>query len=73
MKKKEKIEVKLAAKYGFGSAGLPGMGVPPNASVVYEVDLLSFDRAKESWQMDAEMKVEQVRRMLMLKSSHFHC
>jgi len=61
MKKKEKIEVKLAPKYGFGSSGWPEKNVPPDATVIYEVHLHSFERAKESWQMDAEMKVEQVR------------
>ena len=57
MKKKERVEVKLAPKYAFGSAGKPEKNVPPNAHVVYEIDLNSFERAKESWQMDAEMKV----------------
>jgi FK506-binding protein 4/5 len=60
MKKKEIIEVKLAPKYAFGLTGWPEHQVPPNAVVVYEVNLHSFERAKESWQMDAEMKVEQV-------------
>ena len=57
MKKKERVEVKLAPKYAFGSLGKPEKNVPPNAHVVYEIDLNSFERAKESWQMDAEMKV----------------
>lgn len=61
MKKKEKIEVKVAPKYAFGTDGWPEHHVPPNAVVVYEVNLHSFERAKESWQMDAEMKVEQVK------------
>jgi FK506-binding protein 4/5 len=61
MKKKERVEVKLAPKYAFGSVGKPEKGVPPNSHVTYEIDLHSFERAKESWQMDAEMKVEQAK------------
>ena len=57
MKKKERVEVKLAPKYAYGSTGKPEKNVPPNAHVTYEIDLHSFERAKESWQMDAEMKV----------------
>lgn len=61
MKKKERVEVKLAPKYAYGSTGKPDKGVPPNTYVTYDIDLLSFERAKESWQMDAEMKVEQAK------------
>jgi FK506-binding protein 4/5 len=61
MKKKERVEVKLAPKYAFGSGGKPEKGVPPNTWVTYEIDLHTFERAKESWQMDAEMKVEQAK------------
>jgi FK506-binding protein 4/5 len=60
MKKKERVEVKLAPKYAYGSTGRPDKGIPPNSHVTYEIDLHSFERAKESWQMDADMKVEQV-------------
>ena len=35
-------------------------GVKPNETVVYEIKLISFEKAKESWQLDADAKLEQV-------------
>ncbi len=44
------------AAYGFGSAGNEKQGVLPNVNLEYEVELKSFEKAKESWSMDAEEK-----------------
>ena len=41
MKKKERVEVKLAPKYAFGNVGRPDKNVPPLAHVTYEIDLVS--------------------------------
>ena len=48
-------------QYGFGSAGNATLGVPPNAYLEYEVELKSFQKAKESWEMDQEEKIEQAK------------
>ncbi|KAG0714454.1 Peptidyl-prolyl cis-trans isomerase FKBP4 [Chionoecetes opilio] len=45
--------------YAFGGEGNPSLGVPPGASVEYEAELNSFEKAKEPWEMDQEEKVEQ--------------
>ena len=50
--------MQLAPKYAFGHSGKPEKGVPANTNVTYDIDLHSFERAKESWQMDADMKVK---------------
>ena len=31
-----------------------------NKTLVYEITMISFEKAKESWQLDADAKVEQV-------------
>lgn len=59
MKKQEKARVAISPAYGYGSAGLPDKKVPANASLSYDIKLKSFERAKESWQLDGEQKLEQ--------------
>ena len=46
----------MTPAYGFGSAGNEKQGVLPNVNFEYEVELTSFEKAKESWSMDAEEK-----------------
>ena len=55
-KKQERSFLKLTPAYGFGSAGNEKQGVLPNVNFEYEVELTSFEKAKESWSMDAEEK-----------------
>lgn len=57
-KKGEKSTISLSSNYAFGSAGNAAIGVPPGASLVYEVEMRSFEKAKESWEMDQEEKIE---------------
>ncbi len=40
MKKKERVEVKLAPKYAFGNLGRPDKNIPPQAHVTYDIDLV---------------------------------
>lgn len=49
----------LHFRYGFGEAGKPKFGIEPNAELIYEVTLKSFEKAKESWEMDTKEKLEQ--------------
>jgi len=67
IKMKEKAHVTLSSSYGFGRAGCPQFGIPGTVEggtgnkLTYEIYLKSFERAKESWQLDGEQKVEQAR------------
>lgn len=49
----------LKPNMAFGSKGSDELGVPANADVVYEVELKSFEKAKESWQLNGREKLEQ--------------
>jgi len=82
IKKNEKAHVTLSSAYGFGRAGCPTFGIPgamdgsTGSKLAYDVYLKSFERAKESWQLDGEQKVEQARLLkdkgtLFFKDSKF--
>jgi FK506-binding protein 4/5 len=70
-KKQERSLIKLTPAYGFGSAGNEQLGVPPNANLEYEVELKSFEKAKESWSMDADEKLEQAKLCKEKGTDHF--
>ncbi|KAG9462949.1 hypothetical protein GDO78_022765 [Eleutherodactylus coqui] len=59
MEKGEEAVLYLKPKYGFNSAGYEPFHVPPNAELQYEIKLKSFEKAKESWEMNSEEKLEQ--------------
>lgn len=48
----------LKPKYGFGSEGKPEYNIGPDTDIVYEVTLKDFKKAKESWEMDLNEKLE---------------
>ena len=50
----------IKPQYCFGKEGSLAKGVGANKTLVYEITLISFEKAKESWQLDADAKVEQV-------------
>ncbi|KAG9446021.1 hypothetical protein H6P81_012149 [Aristolochia fimbriata] len=60
MKKGEVALVTVAPQYAFGSSESKQevAVVPPNSSVYYEVELVSFDKDKESWDMNNAEKIE---------------
>ncbi|KAL8232941.1 hypothetical protein R6Q57_002719 [Mikania cordata] len=61
MKKGEVALLTIAPEYAFGSTGSEqDLGVvPPNATVIYEIVLVSFVKDKESWDMNTtQEKVE---------------
>ncbi|KAK4311688.1 hypothetical protein Pmani_016823 [Petrolisthes manimaculis] len=60
-KKGEKSTLKLSPDYGYGKEGNVALGIPPGASLQYEVELHNFEKAKESWEMDQEEKVVQAK------------
>ncbi|XP_007937638.2 peptidyl-prolyl cis-trans isomerase FKBP5 [Orycteropus afer afer] len=59
MQREEQCILYLGPRYGFGEAGKPKFGIEPNADLIYEVTLKSFEKAKESWEMDTKEKLEQ--------------
>ena len=61
MKKGERCQITVKPGYGFGSEGCADKGVPPNAVLKYELTMKNFERAKESWQLDGEQKLEQAK------------
>ena len=58
MKRGERSRLKVASKYGFGPAGNPGLGVPPDMDLIYDVTLLKFEKAKESWEMTDDERIQ---------------
>ncbi|KAM1265581.1 hypothetical protein ACFX2J_035250 [Malus domestica] len=60
MKKGEVALLTIAPEYAFGSSESHQelAVVPPNSTVNYEVELASFEKDKESWDMNTEEKIE---------------
>jgi len=60
MKKGELALLTIAPEYAFGSSELQQelAVVPPNSTVCYEIELVSFDKEKESWDMNTDEKIE---------------
>ncbi|KAL4645833.1 peptidyl-prolyl cis-trans isomerase FKBP5-like [Arapaima gigas] len=48
----------LKPKYGFGREGRPNLNIGPNAELMYEVTLHSFQKAKDPWEMDVKEKLD---------------
>lgn len=59
MEKGERSIVYLKPSYGFGNVGKEKFHIPPNAQLKYEIHLKGFEKAKESWEMNSEEKLEQ--------------
>lgn len=55
----------IKPQYGFGKEGNLDKGVGANKTLVYEITMISFEKAKESWQLDADAKLEQVSRLAL--------
>lgn len=60
MKKGEVAVVTVAPEYGFGSyeSKQELAIVPANSTLYYEVELVSFEKERESWDMNTEEKIE---------------
>lgn len=60
MKKGEVALLTISPEYAFGSSESQQelAKVPPNSTVFYEVELVSFDKERESWDMNNEEKIE---------------
>ncbi|CAL0304550.1 unnamed protein product [Lupinus luteus] len=60
MKKGEVALLTIAPEYAFGlSESQQELAVvPPNSTVYYEVEVVSFEKEKESWDMNTQEKIE---------------
>ncbi|EME26651.1 FK506-binding protein 4/5 [Galdieria sulphuraria] len=59
MKKGEKAVLTVAPNYAFKEAGIvPPEGVSKDSTVIVELELVSFERAKDSWNLSKEEKIE---------------
>ncbi|XP_051113483.1 peptidyl-prolyl cis-trans isomerase FKBP62-like [Andrographis paniculata] len=60
MKKGETALLTIAPEYAFGSSETKQdlAVVPPNSTIYYNVELVSFVKEKESWDMNTEEKIE---------------
>ncbi|XP_075408331.1 peptidyl-prolyl cis-trans isomerase FKBP4 [Tenrec ecaudatus] len=59
MEKGERAIVYLKPSYAFGNVGKEKFHIPPQAELKYEIHLKNFEKAKESWEMNLEEKLEQ--------------
>ncbi|XP_059154414.1 peptidyl-prolyl cis-trans isomerase FKBP4-like isoform X2 [Physella acuta] len=59
MKSQERSRIVLSPFYAFGKDGNQELNVPPNATVTYEVELISFEKAKKVYEMETPEKLEQ--------------
>ncbi|CAI8612500.1 unnamed protein product [Vicia faba] len=60
MKKGEVALLTIAPEYAFGASESQqeSVVIPSNSTVYYEVELVSYDKEKESWDMNTEEKIE---------------
>ncbi|OWA53098.1 Peptidyl-prolyl cis-trans isomerase FKBP4 [Hypsibius exemplaris] len=58
MKLAENSIITFHSDQAFGKAGKPEWGIPPDAEVKYDVTLVSFEKAKETWSMSVDEKLE---------------
>ena len=70
-KKQERSLLQLSPAYGFGNTGCAQLGIPSDASLSYEVELKNFEKAKETWSMDADEKLEQSKICKEKGTQHF--
>ncbi|ESO02599.1 hypothetical protein HELRODRAFT_185002 [Helobdella robusta] len=59
MKKGEKAKLNIKSKYAYAAEGNSQLNIPPSADLEYHVELKKFEKSKESWELDADEKLEQ--------------
>ncbi|KAK3101889.1 hypothetical protein FSP39_007078 [Pinctada imbricata] len=59
MKEGEKCRLDVKAIRAYGSQGKPEFNIPPDADLHYDVEMLHFEKAKDSWEMDIKEKLQQ--------------
>lgn len=71
MKRREKAELKIQSKYGFGEKGNEEFGIPGNAEILYEIYLIAFENPKESYEMDLDEKMESSQKIKEKGTAYF--
>lgn len=59
LKKGEIVRLDISSKYAYGKEGCLEKGIPADAKLVYEVEMVTFEKARESWEMNATEKLEE--------------
>lgn len=59
MKRGGVSRINVEPKYGFGAAGCAELNIPPDAVLEYTITLEEFEKAKESWEMTDQERIEQ--------------
>jgi FK506-binding protein 4/5 len=70
-KKDERSKLYIKASRAWGQAGSAHFNVEPNTDIVYEVELKSFEKCKESWQLNGGEKLEQSELLKNRGTDHF--
>jgi FK506-binding protein 4/5 len=58
-KQEEKSVLKLKSHKAWSCCGNKQLGIPGGSDLKYEIELLSFEKAKEAWQLNGKEKLEQ--------------
>ncbi|KAL0273021.1 UNVERIFIED_CONTAM: hypothetical protein PYX00_005798 [Menopon gallinae] len=70
-RKGEKSVVELKPKYAFKEEGNPELGVPPNATVQYTIELKDFEQPARSWDMTTEERIAQAKLLKEKATNYF--
>eukprot|EP00062_Callorhinchus_milii_P016157 gi/632967164/ref/XP_007899824.1/ PREDICTED: peptidyl-prolyl cis-trans isomerase FKBP5-like [Callorhinchus milii] len=71
MQRGEQCLVHLKSKYGFGEKGRPEFNIPPNCELDYELELRRFQKAKESWEMHIQEKLDRAATAKLKGTSYY--
>lgn len=58
-KQGEKSKIHIKSSQAWGSQGFAEFGLAPHTDVTYEIELVNFEKAKDSWQLNGDEKLEQ--------------
>lgn len=58
MKLGEKCLTKIKPKNGYGEKGNEQLGIPPNATLLVEIELVQHEKQKQTWEMSSDEKIE---------------
>lgn len=62
MKKGEKALITAPGDYGYGTALTSQLNVPTAEDLEFEVELVSFEKSKDSWDMNREEKIAEMQK-----------
>jgi len=58
MGKNEKSRFWIRSDYGYGEKGNPQLGIPRNSNLVYDIEMISFENPKATWELKDHEKIE---------------